>query len=88
VPHCYFDHDADANSHFTSAFPSAIRSGTFDEAMAPDSAFMTAAKTCPVGFCSPPCSDISKANDYRDELPADCCANCQLYLTRPFRSRW
>jgi hypothetical protein len=80
VPHCYFDHDADANSHFTAAFPSAICSGTFEAAMAPDSAFMAAAKTYPVGFCSPPCSDISKINDYRDEFSA--CADLTIESVR------
>jgi hypothetical protein len=43
-----------------------------DEAMAPDSAFMAAPKTCPDGFCSPPCSGISKTNDYRDEFFSAC----------------
>jgi hypothetical protein len=46
--------------------------------LAPDSAFMAAAKTCPVGFCSPPCSDISKINDYRDEFSA--CADLTIEL--------
>jgi hypothetical protein len=41
---------------------------------------MTAAKTCPVGFCTPPCSDISKANDFRDEFSA--CADLTIESVR------
>jgi site-specific DNA-cytosine methylase len=75
---CAFDSNATASGALRRSFPYLVIGTTFEKAMTPGSSFLAAASVARVGFASPPRSDISVVNRYRNEgsaraeLAVDC----------------